>query len=284
MENSEQQNEKQKEKIDLKTDDIVSLLADSHAHLSLMQNAEEVVQTMKQNKLCAIVNMAGSITDGKLAQKISSQHKNVYYMVGLHPVDIDDYNDEYVAFLKNLKATDDHFVGVGEIGLDYHGDYKNKDYQKEVFLKQIKLADSLNLPISIHVRDAHSDAIMLLNNNKKYLKHGGILHCFGGNQEEMQAYLSIGLYISFSGSVTFKRNSETETELQRCAKLCPLDRILIETDAPFLCPSPYRGRVNEPKFVLQTARCIADIRCINVNKLIDATTTNLENLLTKKFK
>ena len=271
------------DRIELNTNGITEYMIDSHAHLSEFENAENIARNMQTDKLCNIINMTGSIKSVKDAVEFSKIHPEVYYMVGLHPYDIENFNDEFVSFLTELSKTDDHFVGIGEIGLDYHGEYKDKELQKYVFLEQIKLADKLALPISMHIRDAHGDAIMLLNNNKNYLKHGGIVHCFSGTEEEMQKYLALGFHISFSGSVTFKKKSESESILDRCAKLCPLDKILIETDSPFLCPAPFRGNRNEPRFVVETARYIANLRCMDVNDFIKITTANAKKLI-KKFK
>lgn len=271
------------DRIELITEDVTKYMIDSHAHLSEFENAENIVYNMNADKLCNIINITGSIKSAKDAISLSKKHPEIYYMVGLHPYDIENFNDEFVGFLTELSKEDDHFVGIGEIGLDYHGEYKDKELQKQVFLEQIKLADRLGLPISMHIRDAHGDAIMLLNNNKNYLNHGGIVHCFSGTEEEMQKYLALGFYISFSGSVTFKKKSEDESILERCAKICPLDKILIETDSPFLCPAPYRGNRNEPRFVVETARHIANLKCMNVNEFIKITTLNAKKLI-KKFK
>lgn len=257
---------------------------DSHAHLNELKNLEEIISNLKEDKLRAVINMVGSLNGIEKAKNLSAKYSNIFYMVGLHPYDIEKYDEEFENKLKELKSTDSHFVGVGEIGLDYHGEYLEKTLQMEVFEKQIILADKLNLPISLHIRDAHEDCKAVLERNKKYLRNGGIIHCFSGSVEDAVFYLNLGFYISISGTITFKKRNSIETELEKVAKFCPVDRLLIETDSPFLCPAPFRGHINEPRFVLETAKSIADIKCINVNDLIRQTRINTETLLLKKFK
>lgn len=257
---------------------------DSHAHLNELKNLEEIISNLKEDKLCAVINMVGSLNGIEKAKNLSAKYSNIFYMVGLHPYDIEKYDEEFENKLKELKSTDSHFVGVGEIGLDYHGEYLEKTLQMEVFEKQIILADKLNLPISLHIRDAHEDCKAVLERNKKYLRNGGIIHCFSGSVKDAVFYLNLGFYISISGTITFKKRNSIETELEKVVKFCPVDRLLIETDSPFLCPAPFRGHINEPRFVLETAKAIADIKCINVNDLIRQTRINTETLLLKKFK
>ena len=268
----------------IKPQNITEFAIDSHAHLGELEDIEKIVENMQSDGLQNIINMCGSIQGAKIAQKLSKEHSNIYYMLGLHPYDIEQYNDEYINFITNLAKTDDHMVGVGEIGLDYHGEHLPEDMQKDIFKKQIILANKLNKPISIHIRDAHLDAIEILNNSKEFIKNSGIIHCFCGTADDVQKYLNLGFYISISGNITFKKKSETETELERVVKLIPLDRLLIETDSPFLCPVPYRGTKNQPKYVIVTAQAIADLKHMDVNELIKITRENAERLLIKKFK
>lgn len=263
---------------------ITEFAIDSHAHLNELTNLEEIISNIKEDKLSAVINMVGSLNGVKKAKNLSAKYSNIFYMVGLHPYDIKKYDEEFENKLRELKRMDSHFVGVGEIGLDYHGEYLDKTLQIEVFEKQIRLADELDLPISLHIRDAHKDSKVVLERNKKYLRNGGIIHCFSGSVEDAEFYLNLGFYISISGTITFKKKNSIETELEKVVKLCPDDRLLIETDSPFLCPAPFRGHINEPRFVLETAKAIADIKCISVNDLIRQTRINTETLLLKKFK
>lgn len=256
---------------------------DSHAHLSELKNLDEIISNLEKDRLSAVINMVGSVEQIDKARGLSKEFPNIYYMVGLHPYDIEKFDDEFVRTLKFLRETDDHFVGVGEIGLDYHGEYLDKNLQIDVFEKQIVLADSLGLPISLHIRDAHEDCKKVLLKNKKYVNNGGIIHCFSGSVEDAEFYLSLGFYLSISGTITFKKKNASKTELEKVVEICPMDRLLIETDSPFLCPAPFRGHINEPRFVLETAKAVADIKCKNVNDLIKQTRENTQNLLLKKI-
>ena len=259
---------------------ITELAIDSHAHLFDECDEESIIKNMQNDGICAIVNMAGSIQSALHASELSNSNDNIYYMFGLHPYNTDCYNDEYIKLLKELANKDKgRLVGLGEIGLDYHVDNPTKEEQIECFVKQIKLADELNLPISLHIRDAHADAINILKDNKQYLNNGGIIHCFSGGVDEVKEYLSLGFYISISGAITFKKKKEQISSLELAVKEIPLDRLLLETDAPFLCPTPYRGLNNEPKYVLVTAVYLADLLQVDVNELIKITRENVCELL-----
>ncbi len=264
----------------IKPDRITEFAVDSHAHLFDECDVENIIKNMTSDGLCAIVNMAGSIESVKYASMLSKENDNIYYMFGLHPYNTDMYNSEYINLIKKLTAEDKgKLVGLGEIGLDYHVELPTREEQIECFINQIKLADELCLPISLHIRDAHADAIQILKGNKKYINNGGIIHCFSGGVEEVKEYLQLGFHISISGAVTFKKKSEELTDLELAIKEVPLNKLLIETDAPFLCPMPYRGLNNEPKYVLVTAMHIADLLKIDVNELIKITRYNAQELL-----
>lgn len=274
---SKKNNEK---KVYEKNSDITALAIDSHAHMDRDLDTDRIVSEMEQDGIKKIVLMAGDIKTANWASEICSKNKNLFYMVGLHPYDIKNLNDEYKDFVKNLSKSDKKLVGIGEIGLDYH-QHENMEeptIQQKCFLEQIKLAHSLSLPISIHIRDAHDDAINLLKRNKEYLTNSGIIHCCSATKEEVKEYLNLGLYISFSGSITYGKKNQ-EYYLEETLRTVPQDKLLIETDCPFLCPAPYRGQINEPKFVLVTAEKIANILELDVNELINITTKNAEKLL-----
>ena len=263
-----------------KSENIHALAIDSHAHLDRDLDTERILAEMEKDGLKKIVLMAGDLKTALWASNLCKNHKNLYYMFGLHPYEIKYFNAEFVALIKQLKKEDKKLVGVGEIGLDYHehDGMEPREKQLEIFLKQLELAHELKLPISIHIRDAHADAIQLLEANKHLLTNSGIIHCCSATKEEVKHYLDLGLYISFSGSITYGKKNQVYY-LEETLKAVPNDKLLIETDCPFLCPSPYRGRVNEPKYVLVTAEKIAEILGIDINDLLDLTTKNAERLL-----
>ena len=264
----------------IKNDNITALAIDSHAHLDRDLDFLKIVKNLKEDGLKKVVMMAGNIETAKWASKKANENNNLYYMFGLHPYDIDLLNDEYISLIKHLRSTDKKLVGLGEIGLDYHESewLKPKEEQIEGFVRQLKIANELKLPVSIHIRDAHEDAIKVLNENRNLLNNGGIIHCCSAEKVEVQAYLNLGFHISFSGSITYGKKNK-EFYLEETLKMVPLDKLLIETDCPFLCPSPYRGTINEPKYVLVTAEHIANVLGLDVNELINITTKNAEKLL-----
>lgn len=267
---------------------ITEYAVDSHTHLFQQENYEQIVSKFAENKIEAVVNVVESISDIKRASALSSRCKNVFYFAGLHPYSVNNFNEEYKQFLIKQKQTDSAFCGIGEIGLDYHfseGEeyYIDHTLQQKIFVEQLQLAHNLSLPVSLHIRDAHSDAIRILKENKALLTDGGIIHCFSGTIQNLHEYLMLGFYISLSGAVTYKKASQTELPMADVIKAIPLDKLLIETDAPYLCPSPYRGRQNEPKYVLLTAQAIADVLEMNVNKLIKRTKENFYKLIKNKM-
>ena len=170
-----------------KNPNITSFAFDSHAHLSYFEDVQSLINDFNTNGIKGVCNIVTSYDYIDKAEEISDKNKNIFFMVGLHPYDIANYDDKFEERLIQLRKTNLNFVGVGEIGLDYHLDYyQTKEEQKKIFLKQIILADKLGLPISVHIRDAHDDAITLLKENKKYINNSGIIHCFSGNREEAE--------------------------------------------------------------------------------------------------
>lgn len=259
--------------------EITELAVDSHAHLDRYDNPEEIVSRLLDDGLSFIVLMAGSEESAEWNKKFCESHNNLYFMYGYHPFDINYYDeDEFRLFIERNKDNK-RFVGVGEIGLDYsrENDELTKKKQEEVFVSQINIANEYNLPISIHIRDAHADAIRLLKDNKNKLKRSGIIHCCSATVDEVREYLALGFFISFSGTITYgKKNANYY--LEETLQEVPLDKILIETDCPFLCPAPYRGRLNEPKYVLVTAEKVAEVLDMPVNELIRVTRENTKKL------
>lgn len=272
---------KHKEKLEyIKDNDITALAIDSHAHLDRDLDVKRILSEMEADGLKKIVVMAGNIETADWASRLASMTDNIFYMFGLHPYDIKQYNQAFIEKITTLKMLDKKLVGLGEIGLDYkeREDMEPKPEQCRIFVEQLKLAHKLSLPISVHIREAHDDARKILKENRDILTNGGIIHCCSATKEEVQDYLGLGFYISFSGSITYgKKNAEYY--LEETLKAVPLDKLLIETDCPFLCPAPYRGQINEPKFVLVTAQKIADVLGLDVNAVVEKTTQNAERLL-----
>src|SRR5699024_10743839 len=208
----------------------------------------------------------------KLALEIIDTYDFIYGAVGWHPVDAKDFNEEYLDWLEAL-SQHPKIVAIGEMGLDYHWDTSPKDIQAVVFRKQIRLAKKLKMPIIIHNREATSDVIQILQ-EENAAEIGGVMHCYSGLAEDVQACLDMNFYISLGGPVTFKNGKEAK----KVAEMIPLDRLLIETDAPFLAPHPYRGKRNEPAYVKLVAEEIAHLRNLTYEELATMTTENAKRI------
>ncbi len=238
------------------------MLIDTHCHLN-SKEYESHEQEYYQKALNAGVNMffvvAWDITSSELAINWAENYNNVYAIVGIHPCDIDGVD------LHNLERllTHPRVVALGEIGLDYHWvkDETQREKQRQYFIEQIDLANKYHLPISIHSRDAIQDTLDILKTHKP--ECGFVMHCFSGSKEMMNEFLKLGGYISFGGPVTFK-NAVTAKE---CACLVPFERLLIETDCPYLTPHPFRGQQNDPSYLPLVAKEITALRNINQEEL-----------------
>ena len=236
-------------------------LIDTHAHLDMLKDfdisgvGKIVVPAVEVSTLDKVVSL--------------SNIPNVFSMVGIYPSEAKTYTEEVEAKMIEL-AKNPKVVAIGEIGLDYYWDKSFVDLQKEVFIKQIKLANKLNLPIVVHDREAHKDCYDIV---KEYNKNSKVLfHCFSGSVEFMQECVKQGWYIAIGGVVTFKN----AVKIKDVAKEIPLDKLVLETDAPYLTPVPFRGKENKPAYTKYVAEEIARIREIQVEEIIDITTRNAE--------
>ena len=237
----------------------MSYLIDTHAHLDfpeLYSKLDLIIENAKNQNVLKIITISTNLNKiGKIIQ-ISNDYDLVYFTVGVHPNEVlkdKDYKNYPLIsdISNNLKC-----VGIGECGLDYHFGNEDKDKQKLSFITQIKVARDKKLPLIIHSRDADEDMIDILQDEYKKGAFKAILHCFSSGKDLALCGLDLGFYISFSGIVTFK----SAKLIQEIACIVPKDRILVETDAPYLAPSPYRGSVNEPKNCFHTAKFLSEIR------------------------
>jgi len=247
------------------------LLFDTHVHLNARQFKDDRDATIKRAQEAGVTKMVVVGFDEEtinLAMEITEAYDFIYAAVGWHPVDAIYYKDEHLEWIEEL-SKHPKVVAIGEMGLDYHWDTSPKDVQVEVFRKQIRLAKKLNMPIIIHNREATDDIIRILQ-EENASEVGGIMHCYSATRKELQACLDMNFYISLAGPVTFKNVKE----VKEVAKVVPLDKLLIETDAPYLAPHPYRGKRNEPAYVSLVAKEIAALREIEYEKLCQITTEN----------
>lgn len=246
---------------------------DTHCHLmSEEYKNDEIEEIIKNAKLSGvnIINNVGYNIDSSLSAVYQAlQYKNIYATIGIHPIDIIEHSINDLYKIDEL-AHIDKVIAIGEIGLDYNNPNISQNLQKEWFIKQIKIAKNHNLPIVIHCRNAYEDCynILVEQNIKK-----GVMHCYNGDIENAQKIINLGLYISFSGILTFKNTKN----LQMVVKKIPLNKILVETDAPYLTPNPHRGKKNYPKFIIYTIKKIAELKKIPLNEMIIITTKNAYN-------
>lgn len=246
---------------------------DSHAHYNddtFEYNRDELITRMYENEITNIICAGYSLEKSKLAIEIAEKYPHIFAICGISPNDIEENT------LKNLKEIEEisknkKVVAIGEIGLDYYWNKENKEVQKELFSKQIDIANRLNLPIVIHSRDAWVDTIEMLKQNPVIKK--GVFHCCQLNQELIKEALKLDFYISFSGNITFKNAKSAE-----CIKLVPSDRILIETDSPYLSPEPLRGTVNNSENVKLVAKKIAEIKELDIAEVAEMTRKNTKRI------
>ncbi|ECI0812433.1 YchF/TatD family DNA exonuclease [Salmonella enterica subsp. enterica serovar Dublin] len=251
------------------------MLFDTHAHLNAEQyneDLEQVIERAKSEKVEKIVVVGFDRPTITRAMELIEAYDFMYAAIGWHPVDAIDMTDEDIAWIKEL-SQHEKVVAIGEMGLDYYWDKSPKDVQKEVFRRQIALAKEVNLPIIIHNRDATEDVVTILK-EEGAAEVGGIMHCFTGSLEIAKACMEMNFYISFGGPVTFK-NAKKPKEV---VKDIPSDRLLIETDCPYLTPAPFRGKRNEPSYVKYIAEQIAELREISFEELAALTTENAKKV------
>jgi len=232
------------------------MLFDTHAHLNddrLYSQAEQVVERARQTGVRGIVNVGYDLESSRRAVELSKRFPECLAAVGMHPHDACHYTEELEKKLLEL-VSDKMVAAWGEIGLDYHYDNSPREIQREVFVRQLQLADRLKLPVIIHNRDSHGDMLDILAKHPP--QNGGIMHCFSGSPEFARECLNLGLHISFAGPVTFKNASR----LLKAVEAVPDDRILAETDCPYLSPEPFRGKTNEPARVSLVVEKLAAIR------------------------
>lgn len=235
-------------------------LFDSHCHLNdekFNEDREELILKLDNEGVEKLVTAGYSLESSKESINLANRYNFIYATIGISPNDIPDNINgikEEIDQLNELYRTSEKIVAVGEIGLDYHWNTENKDLQRYAFIEQIKLANKLELPIQIHTRDAVMDTIDILKTND--VKCGGIFHCCPFNRELVKEGLKLGFYISFAGPTTFK-NSKNASEI---INMVPDDRLLVETDSPYLSPEPYRGKRNDPRKVQYILMKIAEVK------------------------
>jgi TatD DNase family protein len=253
---------------------------DSHCHIDGPEYEADRVEVIARAREAGVKTMlnvgTGDPHSGAFERSVAlaEQHDEIYAAVGVHPHDAKLFDDAVEERLTALAKNSKRVVAWGEIGLDYHYDHSPREVQRTVFRRQLKLARKLNLPVIIHSREADEETVSILGEELSGYERAGVLHCFGGSLQMAQAALELGFYISFAGNVTFKKAED----LRDVARQLPLDRLLIETDCPYLTPVPFRGKRNEPARVVETAACLAMLHSREVQELARVTSENFVRL------
>lgn len=250
------------------------MIFDSHAHYDSEQFNEdrnELLLSMEENGVGTIVNSAASWDSVTEVVELAHKYPFVYAAVGMHPDEVGDLNDERFEYLKS-QCQKDKVVAVGEIGLDYYWDNESHDVQKKWFIKQLELARELDLPVIIHSRDAAADTLEIMKEYGQGLR--GVIHCFSYSIELAREYVKMGYYIGIGGVVTFKNGRK----LKEIAAEIPLERILLETDCPYLAPVPFRGKRNCSAYISYVAQEIANLKGISYEEVVVQTEKNGKEL------
>jgi TatD DNase family protein len=251
-------------------------LIDSHCHLDYAPMSDDLLATLARARAAGVeqlVHIGCSPTSMARAVELASEHEQVFASVGIHPHDARLLDDALLEQIEQLARSSAKVVAIGETGLDYHYDFSPREAQLGAFAQQIELARRLDMPLVLHIRDAHADAWAVLDEHPPRA-NPGVVHCFTGNRAEAERWLELGWHVSFSGIATFK----TATELREAVLIVPRDRILLETDAPYLSPEPLRGRKNEPANVAFTCVALASLRGEEPSALAHAAAANTRAL------
>ena len=255
------------------------MIIDSHCHLNMKDFTNDfsnILKNAKKNNIKGMLTISTKIDEFKDISSIAKNNRNIWYSLGIHPHNVDDNYHNLQKYINEFKL-DKKFIGIGETGLDYFYKNCNENLQKKSFINHIKLSKSTDLPIIVHTREADNDTISILKSEYKEKPFRGLIHCFTATEELANEVLKLGFYISISGIITFK-NAQV---LRDIVKKIPLDRLLVETDAPYLAPEPVRGKRNEPAHVVHTANYLADMFNISPKVLYEKTTKNFFNLFNK---
>lgn len=248
-------------------------LIDTHSHINMIEeiSIDEILKNAEESNVRQIIVPSAYPSDIDVVYNLAQQYENIFCYLGVHPTEVKDWEDSLIEKIKDY-AKSQKVVGIGEIGLDYYWDKSFNDLQKEIFIKQIKLANELNLPINIHDREAHKETFDILKEHNKGSKV--IMHCFSGSPEFAKECIKESWYVALGGVVTFKNAKK----MKEVAEEIPLEYLLLETDAPYLTPVPFRGKENQPAYVKFVAEEIANLRKISVEEIMHTTTENAKFL------
>ncbi len=256
------------------------MFVDSHCHIDGPEydvDRDEVIARAREAGVTTMLNVGtGDPHSGvfERAVALAEQHREVYCAIGVHPHDAKLFDEAAQQRLIDLAKQSSRVVAWGEIGLDYHYDHSPREVQRDVFRRQLGIARELNLPVVIHSRAADEDTIEILRDEVSGYSRAGVLHCFGGSLQMAEQAIELGFFISFAGNLTFKKADD----LRAIARTLPLERLLVETDCPYLTPVPFRGKRNEPARVVETAKFLAELKEVNAEEVGRVTSENFARL------
>ena len=249
-------------------------LIDTHAHIyneDYSYQIDEVIKTAVANGVDKIISIGVDLKSSEQCIKLSEKYKEVFATCGIHPHESDKVPNRYTYELEEM-CKEKKVVGIGEIGLDYYYEFSDKKVQRKIFYDQLELATDIDLPAVVHCRNSDDD---VLRGIKELSKGVGVIHCFASTYEFAEKILETGFHLSFTGLITFVK------ELEEVVKKIPLEKMMVETDSPYLTPKPHRGKKNEPSNVRYVAEKIADLKGVSFNKVAESTTLTALNLFKK---
>jgi len=249
------------------------MIVDSHCHLdysNLYNQLDDVVKRAERNKVKYLLTICTTLESFQKIKLIINKYKNIYGTFGIHPHETKDFQNIDSKYIKNLIRENSKIIGIGETGLDYYYNHSDKEIQKRSFIDHIRAASELNIPVIVHSRNAEKDTYEILENEMKNSKLKALIHCFTGSKEFAKKLININCYISVSGIITFKNS----TELSDTITTIPIDRLLVETDSPYLAPMPHRGKFNEPSYITHVVDKLSEIKKISKDSIMKNTTNN----------
>jgi len=253
------------------------MIADSHCHLdyeNLFNQLEDVIKRAQSNNVKYLLTICTTLDSFKKIKKIIDKFENIYGTFGIHPHETEKFQNVDLKYILDIKKKHSKIIGIGETGLDFYYNYSEKKIQKKSFIEHIKAASELDIPVIVHSRNAEIDTYDILKNEMKNSKLKVLLHCFTGSKSFAKKLIDLNCYISVSGIITFKNSME----LADTVSTIPIENLLVETDSPYLAPSPYRGKPNEPSFIVHTVDKLCELKKLNKEKVISYTTNNFKKL------
>lgn len=247
-------------------------LFDHHAHIAdgdFIGREDEVIRHAKEEGVTHIIVPSCDLETANLGVNLANRYDNVYALVGTHPHEAKYLDAETLQIYESMAKNNEKVVAIGEIGLDYYYDHSPREIQKMAFIEQIRLAQTLNLPIVIHSRDAHKDTMDILKLEDAF-STGVIMHCYSSSAQMAKEYVKLGAYLSFAGPITYKN----AVNLREAVENVPLDRLLVETDSPYLTPVPFRGKENQPRYVRHICEKMAEIKGVSFEEMAKITFEN----------